>query len=62
MGDKINKRVGLTACLLAHSVALFGLAFSTIIWTVFFLPITLNLRLDCAARLAGEWIWGFWGL
>ena len=34
IGDKINKRVGLTACLLGHSVALFGLAFATTIWQV----------------------------
>ena len=34
LGDRINRRIGLTACLLGHSVALFGLAFSTIICQV----------------------------
>ena len=71
LGDRINKRIGLTACLLGHSVALFGLAFSTIICQVAIFvtlhgvvwgaraPMAVSIRADYFGRSNYATIMGF---
>ncbi len=71
LGDRINRRIGLTACLLGHSVALFGLAFSTIICQVTIFatlhgvvwgaraPMAVSIRADYFGRSNYATIMGF---
>ena len=71
LGDRINRRIGLTACLLGHSVALFGLAFSTIICQVAIFatlhgvvwgaraPMAVSIRADYFGRSNYATIMGF---
>lgn len=71
LGDRISKRVGLTFCLLGHSVALFGLAFSTSIWQVAIFatlhgaswgsrsPMVISIRADYFGRSNYATIMGF---
>ena len=71
LGDRISKRIGLTACLLGHSIALFGLAFSTTIWQVAIFatlhgiswgartPMVISIRADYFGRSSYATIMGF---
>jgi len=71
LGDRINKRVGLTLCLLGHSGALFVLAFSSTIWHVALFamihglswgtrgPLVMSIRADYFGRASYATIMGF---
>jgi len=71
LGDRINKRVGLTLCLLGHSGALFVLAFSSTIWQVALFavihglswgtrgPLVMSIRADYFGRASYATIMGF---
>ncbi len=71
LGDKINKRHGLTVCLLGHSMALFGLAFSHTLWQVALSvviyglswgsrgPMLMSLRAEYFGRASFATIMGF---
>ena len=52
LGDRIDKRLGLTVCLLGHSVALFGLAFSTTIWQVALFAVLHGISWGARAPMA----------
>jgi MFS family permease len=71
LGDKIDKRIGLTFCLLGHATALFGLAFSTAIWQIALFavihglawgtrgPLVMSIRADYFGRGNYATIMGF---
>jgi MFS family permease len=71
LGDKIDKRIGLTFCLLGHATALFGLAFSTTIWQIALFavvhglawgtrgPLVMSIRADYFGRGNFATIMGF---
>jgi MFS family permease len=71
LGDRIDKRFVLMLCLLGHSVALFGLAFSSHIWQVALFavihglawgiraPIVMAIRADYFGRSSYATIMGF---
>jgi sugar phosphate permease len=71
LGDRIEKRIGLTVCLLGHALALFGLAFSTTIWLVALFtvlhgiswgvrgPMVISIRADYFGRRSYATIMGF---
>jgi MFS family permease len=71
LGDRINKRLGLTVCLLGHAAALLGLAFSYAVWQVALSvvvyglswgtrgPMLMSLRADYFGRASYATIMGF---